>query len=148
MYSHHADSCVKFTPVGKRVVVFSSLDVVSITEFAGSACICMYTRYKPQMVRHVARVDDVYFASGDLLRRDPFGFYFWVDRMGDTFRLVTAYCRPTSCEQLPNGVEARTLQALLRMITGKTRRSQLWMHRAPWLSAGFETTLLGIATEC
>ncbi|CAM9341654.1 unnamed protein product [Laminaria digitata] len=37
-------------------------------------------------VRHVVRVDDVYFASGDLLRRDAFGFYFWVDRMGDTFR--------------------------------------------------------------
>lgn len=41
-----------------------------------------------QMVRHVLRPGDVYFASGDLLRRDAFGFYFWVDRMGDTFRLV------------------------------------------------------------
>lgn len=96
LYSHDADSGVKFAPVGKHVVVFSSLGVKSTTEFAGSACICTYIRHKPQMVQHVARVDDVYFASGDLLRRDAFGFYFWVDRMGDTFRLVTTYCRPTS----------------------------------------------------
>ncbi|CAN0524944.1 unnamed protein product, partial [Ectocarpus sp. 12 AP-2014] len=31
---------------------------------------------------------DLYFASGDLLRKDAFGFYYWVDRLGDTFRLV------------------------------------------------------------
>ena len=29
---------------------------------------------------------DVYFNSGDLLRRDWFGFFYWCDRVGDTFR--------------------------------------------------------------
>ena len=29
---------------------------------------------------------DTYFNSGDLLRRDSFGFFYWVDRGGDTFR--------------------------------------------------------------
>jgi acyl-CoA synthetase (AMP-forming)/AMP-acid ligase II len=35
------------------------------------------------------RVDSVAFhwaAAGDLLRRDWFGFYYWVDRAGDSFR--------------------------------------------------------------
>ncbi|CAM9226577.1 unnamed protein product [Ascophyllum nodosum] len=39
-----------------------------------------------KIVRHVVRPGDIYFASGDLLRKDSFGFFFWVDRMGDTFR--------------------------------------------------------------
>jgi len=29
---------------------------------------------------------DQWFASGDLLSRDRFGFFYWVDRIGDTFR--------------------------------------------------------------
>ncbi|CAM9190366.1 unnamed protein product [Choristocarpus tenellus] len=39
-----------------------------------------------KIVRHVRRVGDTYFASGDLLRKDAFGFYYWVDRIGDTYR--------------------------------------------------------------
>ena len=29
---------------------------------------------------------DRWFLTGDLLKSDWFGFYFWVDRIGDTFR--------------------------------------------------------------
>lgn len=29
---------------------------------------------------------DKYFLSGDLLKQDAWGFYFWHDRIGDTFR--------------------------------------------------------------
>lgn len=43
-----------------------------------------------QTIRNVRRRGDVYFASGDLLRKDSFGFYFWVDRIGDTFRRATS----------------------------------------------------------
>ena len=32
------------------------------------------------------RKGDTYFRSGDLLRRDARGNYFFVDRIGDTFR--------------------------------------------------------------
>ncbi|CAM9251362.1 unnamed protein product [Ectocarpus sp. 8 AP-2014] len=39
-----------------------------------------------KMVRDVMLPGDLYFASGDLLRKDAFGFYYWVDRLGDTFR--------------------------------------------------------------
>lgn len=39
-----------------------------------------------KIVCHVTRRNDEWFATGDLLRRDRFGFYFWVDRIGDTFR--------------------------------------------------------------
>mgnify|MGYP003683991357 FL=1 len=39
-----------------------------------------------KVARGVRRAGDAWFASGDLLARDRFGFYFWVDRAGDTFR--------------------------------------------------------------
>jgi len=39
-----------------------------------------------KILRGVFSDGDTYFNSGDLLRRDWFGFYYWVDRVGDTFR--------------------------------------------------------------
>ena len=39
-----------------------------------------------KVVCDVKRRGDKWFASGDLLRADWFGFYYWVDRIGDTFR--------------------------------------------------------------
>ncbi len=37
-------------------------------------------------LRDVFRPGDRYFRTGDLLRRDEAGFYYFVDRIGDTFR--------------------------------------------------------------
>ncbi|MDH3623003.1 MAG: AMP-binding protein [Myxococcales bacterium] len=39
-----------------------------------------------KILRGVFRQGDRYFRTGDLLRRDDEGFYYFVDRIGDTFR--------------------------------------------------------------
>ncbi|CAD7957410.1 unnamed protein product [Amoebophrya sp. A120] len=39
-----------------------------------------------KILRDVSRPGDCYFRTGDLLRRDKFGNYYFVDRIGDTFR--------------------------------------------------------------
>jgi fatty-acyl-CoA synthase len=39
-----------------------------------------------KILRDVFKKGDSYFRSGDLLRRDADGFYYFVDRIGDTFR--------------------------------------------------------------
>jgi fatty-acyl-CoA synthase len=39
-----------------------------------------------KILRNVFEEGDAWFRSGDLLRRDERGFYYFVDRLGDTFR--------------------------------------------------------------
>lgn len=39
-----------------------------------------------KLLRDVFRAGDCWFRSGDLMQRDAAGFYYFVDRMGDTFR--------------------------------------------------------------
>jgi len=39
-----------------------------------------------KILRDVFEKDDAWFRTGDLLRRDAEGFYYFVDRIGDTFR--------------------------------------------------------------
>jgi len=39
-----------------------------------------------KVLRDVVNPGDAYFNSGDLLTRDWLGFFFWVDRVGDTYR--------------------------------------------------------------
>ena len=41
---------------------------------------------KKKIVQNVLCENDSWFATGDLLQKDWFGFYYWVDRIGDTFR--------------------------------------------------------------
>ncbi|HEX3429911.1 MAG TPA: long-chain-acyl-CoA synthetase [Rhizomicrobium sp.] len=39
-----------------------------------------------KILRHVFEADDAWFRTGDLLRRDRDGYFYFVDRIGDTFR--------------------------------------------------------------
>jgi fatty-acyl-CoA synthase len=39
-----------------------------------------------KMLRDVFRHGDVWFRTGDLMRRDEHGYFYFVDRIGDTFR--------------------------------------------------------------
>ena len=39
-----------------------------------------------KLLRDVFQKGDVFFRSGDLLRRDALGYFYFVDRIGDTFR--------------------------------------------------------------
>jgi len=39
-----------------------------------------------KLVRDAFEPGDAWFRTGDLLRRDPDGYYYFVDRIGDTFR--------------------------------------------------------------
>ncbi|HJQ84466.1 MAG TPA: AMP-binding protein [Candidatus Binatia bacterium] len=44
------------------------------------------TASERKLVRDAFAPGDAWFRSGDLLRRDPDGYYYFVDRIGDTFR--------------------------------------------------------------
>ena len=39
-----------------------------------------------KIVRNVVYKNDMWFRSGDLLRMDEFGWMYFIDRIGDTFR--------------------------------------------------------------
>ena len=39
-----------------------------------------------KILRNLFRKDDVWFRSGDLMKRDARGYYYFIDRIGDTFR--------------------------------------------------------------
>merc|ERR1711862_493808 len=39
-----------------------------------------------KMIRDAFKKNDLWFRSGDLLRRDDAGYFYFVDRIGDTFR--------------------------------------------------------------
>jgi fatty-acyl-CoA synthase len=41
---------------------------------------------KKKILRDVFKKGDVYFRTGDLMKRDKLGYFYFVDRIGDTFR--------------------------------------------------------------
>lgn len=44
------------------------------------------TQTKKKVMRDVFKKGDMWFRTGDLLRRDKLGYFYFVDRVGDTFR--------------------------------------------------------------
>lgn len=39
-----------------------------------------------KLIQNAFTEGDVYFMTGDIMRQDEFGYYFFMDRIGDTFR--------------------------------------------------------------
>ena len=57
-----------------------------------------------KILRDVFRPGDCYFNSGDLLQRDRFGFFYWSDRVGDTYRWKGENVATTEVEHVLSGV--------------------------------------------
>ncbi|XP_077283249.1 long-chain fatty acid transport protein 4-like isoform X2 [Arctopsyche grandis] len=95
---------------------------------------------KKKILRNVFKSDDTYFNSGDILVMDDFGFYYFKDRTGDTFRWRGENVSTTEVEnaiiklvgldtvvygvQLPN-VEGRAGMAVIVDTEGKLDISDL-----------------------
>ena len=58
-----------------------------------------------KLLRNVFRKGDCYFRTGDLLMRDHLGYYYFVDRMGDTFRWKGENVATTEVAQVLSGVK-------------------------------------------
>ena len=43
-------------------------------------------RKRPKILRDVFEKGDIWFRTGDLMRKDKNGYFYFVDRIGDTFR--------------------------------------------------------------
>ena len=46
----------------------------------------LFSKFNTQLLRDVFRKGDLYFRTGDLVREDESGYFYFVDRIGDTFR--------------------------------------------------------------
>lgn len=71
-----------------------------------------------KVARDVFKKGDSYFRTGDLIRRDSKGYFYFVDRIGDTFRWkgenVSTWryprsCRPSQALLTPTSMESRCL---------------------------------------
>eukprot|EP00392_Amoebophrya_sp_AT5.2_P000622 g623.t1 len=75
--------CVECAAGEPGELLFPIKSYMPHTRFAG------YTNEsdsEKKLLRDVFRQGDLYFRTGDLLKRDALGNYFFVDRLGDTFR--------------------------------------------------------------
>jgi fatty-acyl-CoA synthase len=77
--------CIECGPdeAGELVGRIPNSDAVGMGRFEG------YTSKEAtdkKVLRDVLKTGDAYFRSGDLLRQDRDGFYYFIDRIGDTFR--------------------------------------------------------------
>jgi len=57
-----------------------------LTTLAGAGYLGDKEQSEKKLLRDVFRKGDCFFRTGDLLMRDALGYYYFVDRMGDTFR--------------------------------------------------------------
>ena len=71
-----------------------------------------------KILRNVFEPGDAYVRTGDLMRQDAQGFYYFVDRLGDTFRWKG------------ENVATTEVAAALGGLSGRHRRQRLWRGRA------------------
>ncbi|KAI9268697.1 hypothetical protein BY458DRAFT_456822 [Sporodiniella umbellata] len=57
---------------------------------------------RKKVIENVFKKGDVYFRSGDLLRQDSDGFFYFADRLGDTFRWKSENVATTEVEEVLN----------------------------------------------
>jgi len=58
-----------------------------------------------KLLRNVFRKGDCFFRTGDLLMRDKLGYYYFVDRMGDTFRWKGENVATTEVAEVVSGAK-------------------------------------------
>lgn len=55
---------------------------------------------KKKILTNLFESGDQYFNTGDLIRRDKYGFFYWCDRLGDTFRWKCENVSTTQVEEI------------------------------------------------
>jgi len=82
-YRDASGHCVRCAP-GEAGELLGRINTKMVTQrFDGYADDAATSK---KVLRDVLEPGDAYFRSGDLLRRDKQGYYYFVDRIGDTFR--------------------------------------------------------------
>ena len=69
--------------IGEAIALMANSRANSAARFEGYAD---QAQSDSKILRDVFEVGDAWFRSGDLMRRDERGFYYFVDRIGDNFR--------------------------------------------------------------
>ncbi len=64
------------------------------------------TATEKKILRNAFEADDMWFRSGDLVRRDARGYFFFVDRIGDTFRWKGENVATSEVAELINSLDA------------------------------------------
>ncbi len=83
--------------VGELVSVVSSKTRMRFDGYVNSA------DNEQKLIRDCFEVGDVYLRTGDLMRRDRAGYYYFVDRIGDTFRWKGENVSTAEVAELLNG---------------------------------------------
>lgn len=80
-----AGQCIPCAP-GEIGEALGRLDTDSVSPARGFDGYTDTTLTSTKLARAVFRADDLWYRTGDLMRRDEEGFYYFVDRLGDAFR--------------------------------------------------------------
>lgn len=75
--------CIRCKPGEHGVLIGKINPKKAINNFAGYAD---KKATEKKIIQNVFRKGDMYFNSGDILVQDEFGYYYFKDRTGDTFR--------------------------------------------------------------